>query len=157
MGAGQTELRALASRSGWSVYRKMQAMLDEAGVRYFTAEEALFLGASNARLKLNTIPPESMWRNILPTLLVLDLVREQVGALSLLSIYRNGAYNHAVGGARGSIHMQFRACDVRPLACPVDRLHRAVLRLRDESIFLGGVGRYPGFVHVDTRGVNADF
>ena len=146
---------------------------------YVHGEQYWFLGSSHAfEVRLPPLPQAigmnlrdawqqgrdaKQWRKLLNEAQMLwfshqvNLVREQVGALSLLSIYRNGAYNHAVGGARGSIHMQFRACDVRPLACPVERLHRAVLRVRDEAIFLGGVGRYPGFVHVDTRGVNADF
>jgi hypothetical protein len=29
--------------------------------------------------------------------------------------------------------------------------------MRKEGVFKGGVGRYPGFTHIDTRGSNADW
>lgn len=137
--------------------QRFQALLDAEGIRYFSASEVFYLGGSNARLKLNTPPPERLWKNIIPTLRVLDEVREAIGGLLLNSIYRNEAYNRAVGGATGSYHMQFRACDVMPVRATVAELHAAVLRLRNLGRFKGGVGRYPSFVHVDTRGHNADF
>jgi uncharacterized protein YcbK (DUF882 family) len=137
--------------------QRMQQLLTREGIRFFSAGEVLFLGASNATLKLNTEPPESLWPNIVPTLKVLDMAREQVGRISLISIYRNLAYNRAVGGSPGSIHMRFAAADARPLDAEPRDLYRVIMNLRGEGAFRGGVGRYPKFVHVDTRGENRDF
>lgn len=140
-----------------ATHRKMQALLDSEGIRFFNAREALFLGAANEQLKLNTYPPEALWPAIIPTLRVLDLARLQVGRISLLSIYRNEAYNRAIGGAKASIHMRYAAADARPLDATPQQLYDVLLKLRTDGVFRGGLSRYPRFVHVDTRGHNTDF
>jgi uncharacterized protein YcbK (DUF882 family) len=135
--------------------QKFQRLLKGEGIKYFSASEVFFLGASNARFKNNSIPPEHMWENILPTLRFLDAVRGRVGRLRLSSIYRNPAYNRSVGGARNSQHLFFRACDVQPLDASVRNLWDACVDERRLQNFMGGLGRYPGFVHVDCRGSKA--
>lgn len=136
---------------------EFQELLNKEGIRFFSAEEVFYLGGSNGRLKLNTEPPRELWRNIIPTLKVLDKIREQVGPLKLVSIYRNAAYNKAVGGERASYHMRFVAADVYPLQVSVSKLHAAAKALRATGLWKGGIGKYPGFVHVDTRGYNANW
>ncbi|MBN8422685.1 MAG: hypothetical protein J0L73_27495 [Verrucomicrobia bacterium] len=61
----------------------------------------------------NTMPVESLWQNIVPTLVVLDAVVESLGGgkLRVNSTYRNVAYNNVVGGAKRSQHAAFRAVD----------------------------------------------
>jgi uncharacterized protein YcbK (DUF882 family) len=134
---------------------KFQRELKEEGIRHFTAKEVFFLGESNTRLKLNAIPPEEIWPRIIATLQFLDTIREQVGRLRLLSIYRNAAYNRAIKGASNSQHVQFRAADVHPFDCSVSTLWRACIEERQNQNFQGGLGRYSTFVHVDCRGSKA--
>lgn len=129
-------------------------------VRHFTAEEFLVRGSSDARLKLNTDPPEELWPNIVPTVRVLEALRTRLGKPIILhSVYRSPAYNRAIGGATGSMHMQFRAVDfhiVDANSGPAD--WAATLRsMRSAGVFRGGIGAYATFVHVDTRSTNADF
>lgn len=135
---------------------KFQALLQKEGIRHFTARELFTKGASDARLHLNTDPPEALWHNIIPTVKVLDLLRERVGGpIQILSAYRSPAYNRAIGGAPLSQHVQFRACDIRSDAATPSRLYNILLALRTEGAFSGGLGRYRTFVHIDTRGRNA--
>jgi hypothetical protein len=135
--------------------QKFAAILRSEKIKYFSAREAFFLGASNARFKNNTIPEEYLWDNIIPTLKFLDTARERVGRLQLSSIYRNAAYNRSVGGARNSQHLAFRACDVQPLDTSVQDLWNVCVDIRRKLDFQGGLGRYNTFVHVDCRGSKA--
>jgi len=100
---------------------------------------------------------------------VLDTIRDAwEGPITVVCGYRTAAYNAALaeasakrnggvsGVAQNSQHIQGRAADVRPAAPTVERvreLHALVRRLFDEGKLpqLGGLGLYPGFVHVDVR------
>jgi uncharacterized protein YcbK (DUF882 family) len=135
--------------------QKFAQLLKAEGIKYFTAREVFFLGDSNGRLKLNSTPPEHMWQSIIPTLRFLDAVRERVGPLRLSSIYRNDRYNRAVGGARFSQHRFFTAADVVPLRATVAELWSAAIDERRKRNFMGGLGRYRTFIHVDSRGSKA--
>jgi type II secretory pathway pseudopilin PulG len=132
-----------------------QRLLDEAGVRYFTADEVFFRGARDAKLQLNTDPPRSLWPSLLAVTKVADEARHRLGkAVKINSAYRNAAYNRAIGGASASIHMRGGALDLS--GSPVT-LRRILREMRDEGLFRGGIGRYPTFTHVDVRGKNADW
>jgi hypothetical protein len=132
-----------------------QKLLDEAGVRHFTADEMFFRGARDARLQLNTDPPRSLWPSLLAVTRVADEARHRIGRpLRINSAYRNAAYNRAIGGASASIHMRGGALDLS--GSPVT-LRRILREMRDEGLFRGGIGRYPTFTHVDVRGKNVDW
>ncbi len=132
-----------------------QRLLDEAGVRYFTADEVFFRGARDARLNLNTDPPRSLWPSLLAVTKVADEARHRIGRpLRINSAYRNAAYNRAIGGASASIHMRGGALDLS--GSPVT-LRRILREMRDEGLFRGGIGRYPTFTHVDVRGKSVDW
>jgi hypothetical protein len=131
---------------------KFAALLKDDGIKFFSAKEVFYLGDSNDRLRLNSIPAEWMWERILPTLHFLDAVRARAGRLRLTSIYRNAAYNRAVGGARNSQHAQFRACDIQPLDVSVRDLWDIMIDERRLRKFAGGLGRYRTFCHADCRG-----
>jgi hypothetical protein len=132
-----------------------QKLLDEAGVRYFTAEEVFFRGARDARLQLNTDPPRALWPSLLAVVRVADEARHRIGRpLRINSAYRNAAYNRAISGSSGSIHMLGGALD---LSGSPATLHKILTQMRREGLFRGGIGKYRTFVHVDVRGKNADW
>jgi uncharacterized protein YcbK (DUF882 family) len=83
-----------------------------------------------------------------------EAIRAAVGApLLILSAYRTPEHNRHVGGAKASQHVQGRALDLRPpTGCTLDRFYALILeRARRDDSALWGVGRYPAFVHIDTR------
>ena len=132
-------------------------------MRHFRASEFLFKGASHAANGLNTDPPAQLWPNVIPLVRLLEAVRREIGKpIKLLSVYRSEAYNKAIGGAKNSVHKQFKAADFMVLntntgpedwAAVVDRM-----RLVDQR-FKGGRGTYISsrFVHVDVRGHNVSW
>jgi hypothetical protein len=132
-----------------------QRLLDEAGVRYFTAEEVFFRGARDAKLKLNSDPPRGFWPSLLAVVKIADEARHRLGKpLRINSGFRSAAYNRAIRGAANSLHTKAAALD---LSGSPATLHRILTEMRREGLFRGGLGRYKTFVHVDVRGKNADW
>lgn len=138
-------------------------LLQGLNLKYFEPHEFLVLGNqhfSGPCKGKNTLPPENLWNNILPTAKVLDAVREKLNSpIRTLSVYRSPAYNACIpGAAGGSVHMKFMAVDFK---CEDGKgpVHWAKIlkRMRDSGMFKGGIGVYSTFVHVDTRGTNANF
>lgn len=138
------------------------AFIEGLGLRHFKAYELLTKGAQHsnpdsAAFGLNTDPPRDLWPNIAATISVLDALRERLGAPVVpTSVYRSPTYNSAIAGAGASQHMEFNAIDfvVRNHMSP-DTWASALKDMRASGVFSGGIGTYPGFVHVDTRGNNA--
>lgn len=129
--------------------------------RYFTADEM--------RCHSGEAYP-AIWADRLAALFgVMDSIRDAWDApLIVVCGYRTAAYNAALaeasakrnggvsGVAQNSQHVQGRAADIRPQAPTVDRvaeLHELVLRMHEEGKLpaLGGLGLYPGWIHVDVR------
>ena len=82
----------------------------------------------------------------------LQKMRDEIGQpLIINSGYRCETHNRAIGGAKDSQHLYGRAADVSCPSIQVGRLHT----LAEKHFSDGGVGKYPGYVHVDTRGVKA--
>lgn len=92
---------------------------------------------------------------------LLHRVKQALGsnnAFEVISGYRSPATNQHLresrggGVAKGSLHMQGRAIDVRLPGVPLADLRDAAISLR-----AGGVGYYPGsqFVHIDTGRVRS--
>lgn len=133
---------------------EFQAIMDKAGIVHFRAEEVFFRGASDKRLGLNTDPPRKLWPRIIPTLIVADKARAALGRpLRINSAYRSPAYNKAISGASKSQHVEFTALDLS--TNNPRQLFKVLAKMRDAGEFTGGIGLYPTFVHVDTRGSNA--
>jgi hypothetical protein len=107
----------------------------------------------------NTLPPRFMWRNIRSTLKVVDSLAERLDlpVEEVVSAYRTRAYNARCPGARSSsYHLCNNAMDV-VFKCPPGKVAAMARAMRATGIFKGGVGRYSGFTHIDTRGTNADW
>ena len=116
----------------------------------------------------NSLPPEALWPNIIRTLVVLQALRTDLGSsISLLSTYRSPAYNTAIAGAGASFHMEYKAIDFTCASgTPADWARKlksyrgkkfTVPGMNESYVFRGGVGLYPTFVHVDTRGTDANW
>jgi len=132
---------------------------DVAGARFGFARE-IANKANNTRAGIrNSTPPPHLWHRIVPTLRLVESVREQFGATTITSAYRSFTYNTVIRGSAGSRHMQFDALDFWA-ATGTPRDWATFLRhKRSAGEFRGGIGVYvaSNFVHVDTRGINADF
>ncbi|HCQ38123.1 MAG TPA: hypothetical protein DIV39_03120 [Verrucomicrobiales bacterium] len=105
----------------------------------------------------NTLPPVKLWEKLAPTLKVADELRErlQTPMCRITSGYRSPRYNAKVPGAvKGSYHTRNQALDL-VYFCSPRKAFDAALQLRREGFFRGGVGLYPTFIHLDTRGYAA--
>lgn len=81
----------------------------------------------------------------------LEPLREAWGPVTVVSGYRTRRYNMAVGGAPASMHVYLRsrpgaAADVTCARGDPEKWYRTLAALGP-----GGLGRYPGHVHVDSR------
>lgn len=131
----------------------LQDYLDDRGIRYFDADEVTKVHAG--------FPPPELWPNIIPTLKVLDLVRERLDTpFTVTSGYRSPEYNRRVGGAPSSLHLRFSAVDVWVRTHSPHQIKQALVDTLGARFVdaLLGVGVYPGngFIHVDTRGLTQD-
>jgi len=87
---------------------------------------------------------------------VLEPLREQFGACTVMSGYRPTAYNERIGGAKFSQHIY----DLHPSSVAADLIFASGrpsewADAAEPLCVQGGLGRYPGFIHVDNRGTRA--
>ncbi len=107
----------------------------------------------------NTLPPKCHWNGIAATLRVADKLVVRMGAplREITSAYRSPRYNRAVGGKSHSYHMKNIALDLQYRGVSAHHVNYVAKQLRKEGVFKGGVGRYPTFTHIDTRGTNVSW
>lgn len=157
----------------------------------FTASELL----TKTDRTHNHEPPERIWPNVAPTILVLQKLRTEFDIrITLTSVYRSYEYNRRLrGSARRSQHTAFNAIDFVPARRAVlddmaetlidwrgqwisspERFDRAEVIVEERPVptadlqwkqqgdqwsfmFKGGVSLYSNFIHVDTRGYDANW
>lgn len=85
----------------------LDAYLDRMGCPNFSAWEVTRL----QRWRRNVEPLRDDWARIIPTLRLAEILRHEIGQspLLVLSGYRPRRYNRAIGGAKNSQHVAFRA------------------------------------------------
>ncbi|MEL6235726.1 MAG: D-Ala-D-Ala carboxypeptidase family metallohydrolase [Pseudomonadota bacterium] len=141
----------------------VNAYLAQEGITRFTARDIAVLGAGSTSLYrttygMNDHPPLEAWERILPTLRVLEAFLARCACeIEVISSYRNERYNTALGSATRSQHLRFTAIDFIASTGTPEDWRGILIALRNEGLFRGGIGVYPSFVHVDTRGTNADW
>ena len=138
---------------------KYGAYIDRMDLRYISTTQVIAPHLKQKGRVYNSLPPKSYWKNMKRTLKAVDRVCAQLGQgpREIISAYRSPRYNRACRGAkRNSMHLKNNALDLRFGVSPW-RVTSAARALRDRGLFKGGVGRYRGFTHIDTRGYNADW
>lgn len=110
--------------------------------------------AQPKRHGLPYVPYPQAWvqSRLRPLCEALELLRSNLGGKSIviLSGYRTAPYNAKIGGARRSQHMAGTAADIVVTGCSPQQVYDMARELV-EYTEIGGLGLYPGFVHVDVR------
>jgi uncharacterized protein YcbK (DUF882 family) len=121
-------------------------------LRYFSPREITrYADAVRGGVK-NALPAEDLWENLVPTLWTLDQLRHYTKRpIRLTSSFRSKEYNKVCGGARNSYHKQNLAIDFQMDGMSPNAAFNALLRMRKAGCFVGGIGQYATFTHVDTR------
>ena len=133
--------------------------LDRLKLRYISVLQIIEPHTKKRGPVLNTLPPKQLWRHMGVTLKVVDQLAKTMDEplVEIISAYRSPSYNRQCsGGKSNSQHLRNTALDLKFRSSP-KVVARTVRELREQGLFLGGVGRYSGFTHVDTRGKNADW
>ncbi|WP_449070482.1 YcbK family protein [Prosthecobacter sp.] len=139
--------------------RAYESFLGGLGLRHIRPMELIRPHFNIRGSVCNSLPPRDSWKHIAPALRVADELRQQLGSRlhTILSAYRSPAYNAVCpGAAPNSFHVRNMALDLAFDCSPSD-VADAAKALRDKGFFKGGIGRYPTFTHIDTRGYQADW
>lgn len=135
------------------------AYLTANGIEHFRAYELCDVGREKKDAEGGVVatlkaPPVELWPNIIPTVRVAEWIRMRCGTpIDVNSGYRDPDYNEAVGGAAKSRHVAFSAMDI----CDRRIGPAGIARMLEEHPEAPkmGIGVYPTFVHIDTRGYKA--
>jgi uncharacterized protein YcbK (DUF882 family) len=131
---------------------------DRQGLKHFKASELEWYFTKKRGRVSNKPPAIELWQNIIPTLRILDRLREETGrAITITSTYRDKPYNRAIGSGDGSQHVQFRAVDFTVAGMSPGMVANKLRAMRDRGEWIGGLGKYPTFCHIDTRAGNASW
>lgn len=139
--------------------KEYAAFLSSLRLQRLTPKQVIEAHAKRHGTVWNSLPPSSLWRQMGPTLKVVDRVALELGQPvgEIVSAYRSPAYNATCRGAsRGSWHQANVAVDVKFPVRP-STVANTARSLRSRGIFRGGIGRYGTFTHIDTRGQNVDW
>jgi len=133
--------------------------IQDCGFKNITPYQVIYPHMKERGEVANSLPPKDLWRNIIPTLRVLDEMSHCLNAemKPFTSVYRSPVYNRAVGGKSGSQHLVNKAVDVQFYGVAPRDVARVAKELREEGVYSGGVGVYNTFTHIDTRGYDANW
>ncbi len=133
--------------------------IQDVGLKNITPYDVIYPHFKTRGRTSNSIPPRRMWKDIVPTLKVIDLMATHMKAkaITFISIYRSPKYNRAVRGKSQSQHLTNRAVRVKFKGIEPSMAARVAREFRKAGHFAGGVGDYQKYTHIDTRGHNADW
>lgn len=97
--------------------------------------------------------PLELMPNVIELAKNLQVLRDEIGEpVRLNSGYRHKAYNRKIGGAPSSQHLLAKAADITAKSFTPKQLAAVIEKLiKAGKLWFGGIGIYPGFVHVDVR------
>ena len=159
---GGATLNAVKSFQRWVEYLKVDGIVGTKTAKAIEQQKkhAGAIGTYNFKVSeffsvfkgKTTRPPNDMDSELL---LKLERLRYECGNRPMIinSGYRTKPHNKAVGGASNSQHLYGRASDI-----VVSGVKPSTVYKKANKIFKnGGVGKYPTFTHVDTRGYRSRF
>ncbi len=129
------------------------------GLKYVSIPNFIQSHFKSRRSVSNHIPPTYLWRNIVDNLAVIDKLAEDLNCKPvIISAYRDPAYNRTCFGASSkSYHLHNQAVDVKFPGHSTWKVASYAKKLRRNGWFKGGIGIYSSFVHIDTRGYDANW
>lgn len=166
--SAEAGMRAV-SRLGVTPEQVLEAYIDSLGLRFFKGSELTPYWSRRNKGGTNGIPHPYLWPNIVESLVVLDELRFRLASpIEIISSYRTPGYNRGLpGAAQFSQHLVFNALDFKTENVTPAEATAALKALRGTWLanpdtktaftFRGGIGKYQTFVHLDTRGQNADW
>ncbi len=97
--------------------------------------------------------PESLLGNVEALAGQLQILRDYLKEpVRINSAYRHANYNKRIGGAPDSMHVRAMAADITVKSKTPKQVKATIERLiKLKKLKFGGIGLYPGFVHVDIR------
>lgn len=103
--------------------------------------------------KDGTAVPQDLMENVTRLAEQLQTLREILGEpIHINSGYRTASYNASVGGKPLSQHLLAKAADITVKSKSPKQLSEYIEKLIGQGkLKFGGMGVYPGFVHVDIR------
>lgn len=130
-------------------------------LRHFSPEEFTEYGERQKGGVTNGLPGVDLWENIREPAWVLDALRECLGAsITIVSCFRSPEYNAKCKGAsKQSFHLRNNAIDFKVKGVAPEEAAARLKKFRAAKMFVGGVGVYKTFVHLDAglRGKNANW
>jgi hypothetical protein len=133
--------------------------LETLNLRYLAPHEIISPHRRERNGIANVLPPRKYWKRLVPTLQIADELRHRLGVklLYITSAYRSPDYNAQFPGASPrSYHTKNLALDL-VYDCPPGMVMDEARKMRAEGLFRGGLGLYKTFIHLDTRGRNANW
>jgi uncharacterized protein YcbK (DUF882 family) len=103
--------------------------------------------------KDGTQVPAELLPNVQKLAAQLQILRDYLGeSIHINSGYRSPEHNKKVGGKKASRHLLAKAADITVKSKTPKQLAAIIEKLISEGkLKFGGMGVYPGFVHVDIR------
>ncbi|WP_295879953.1 D-Ala-D-Ala carboxypeptidase family metallohydrolase [uncultured Thiohalocapsa sp.] len=162
--AGQAPVLDLLNLRGGDYFEDFETFLGNLGIEHFAPHEFLVMGVGNAAGRCagkNSLPPRRLWPELTNSALMIDEIRRRLGAAVIItSAYRSKPYNTCIydGQDNNSLHKRFNALDWVCREGGVSDWHRVAREVREaDPSFIGGIGRYRSFIHIDTRGKYANW